>query len=293
GPDPDAKPDDGVPLNRNRSRFDDFNVTTLMRALTACDPSAFLKLHFRVLLKSRERMQNKGAVQQPTTYPCDVEMSDTIPMQSRSKGGVATYIQEQCALKGSRGKGLVLPVDFDTGGHFPTAVTGTKCTVKSIVDKSEAVLKAPRRAKLYINSNHSYRAATARQDGCDFCEQLHAMFRKSAHEDFDEEGQEGGVKIQTPAGGTAVGSPTRRRLGIKVPEPGAQCAAEAGGADARPTRDGRRLGLPMRVSKRGAALKGSIPSRRGSSNGPSKVVSGDAAPIAPQLFDFPLPSPAE
>eukprot|EP00959_Pyramimonas_sp_CCMP1952_P322470 6747953-Pyramimonas_sp.AAC.1 len=110
-------------------------------------------------------MQNKGTVQQLITYLCDVEMSDTIPMQCRTKGGVITYIQEQYVLKGHRGKGLVLPVDFDTAGHFSIAVIGTTCTVKSIVDKSEAILKIPRQAKLYIDNNHSYRTATVRQDG--------------------------------------------------------------------------------------------------------------------------------
>ena len=182
----------GIPqaYDRNKSQYFDVAVNVLEQILTLMCPITYSPGNLRSLLERGKRTQNKTVLLKIIERNTGISGEDTIESSRRCDRMVAEDILAAYKDKGSRGKDLQLPSNYERDGPYEYDLVGAECVVKNKFENTKAIVIVPRLAELYIDLPWSESRAVLRQKNGNFRKSMAEIFNNASTPE---------PEIQTPA----------------------------------------------------------------------------------------------
>ena len=136
--------------------------------------------NLKSLLERGKRVQNKAVLMKIIERNTGISGEDTIEASRRCDKMVAEDIMAAYQAKGSRGKDLALPPNFEKDGPYDYELVGCECTVRNKFENTTAMVIVPRLATLYIDLPWSESRAVLRQKNGNFRKSMAEIFNQSA-----------------------------------------------------------------------------------------------------------------
>ena len=146
-------------------------------------PITYSPGNLKSLLERGKRTQNKAVLMKIIERNTGISGEDTIESSRRCDKMVAEDIIAAYKAKGSRGKDLPPPPNFEKDGPYDYELVGCECIVKNKFENTTATVVVPRLASLYIDLPWSESRAVLRQKNGSFRKSMAEIFQQAnAHE---------------------------------------------------------------------------------------------------------------
>jgi hypothetical protein len=199
--------------DRNKSQFIDVAVKVMQDTLTLMCPITYSAGNLGSLVERGKRVQNKSTLMRIIERNTGISGEDTIEPTRRCDRMVVEDILKAYNEKGSRGKDLQLPPNYEKDGPFEIiSIVGNECTVTNKFESTIAKTIIPRHAELYVDLPWSESRAVLRQKNGEYRKSMAQIFLESITPP---------VEAPKPSSHGGGKQPTlTRRPAMKAPSPG-------------------------------------------------------------------------